>query len=61
MSQPVELVVFDIAGTTELPRTAPYAQKIREWDEKIADQIKQKEWKELVMAIERAKISLKII
>ena len=53
--------IFDIAGITELPRTAPYAQKLGEWDGKIADQIKQKEWKELVMAIQRAKISLKII
>ncbi len=51
--------IFDIAGTTELPRTTSYAQPIGKWDEKTADQIKQKEWEELVRTIESAKISLK--
>ncbi len=52
--------IFNIAGTTELPRTTSYKQLIGMWDAKAADQIKQKEWEELVVAIEKAKTSLKI-
>lgn len=52
--------IFDTAGTTELPRTSSYAQAMGKWDEKTADQIKQKEWRDLVVAIENAKNALKI-
>lgn len=51
--------IFDIAGTTEISRTNSYRQPIGKWDEKTADQIKQKEWGELVKAIESAKIIIK--
>lgn len=47
--------IFDIAGTAELPRITSYAQPIGSWDGRTADQIKRKEWRELVVAIEHAK------
>ncbi len=51
--------IIDIATTTELPRITSYAQPIGEWDAKTADQIKQKEWKQLLAAVEYAKSVLK--
>jgi hypothetical protein len=46
--------IFDCALRAETPRTSSYAQPIGAWDSKTADQIKQKEWKELVDAVKRA-------
>lgn len=53
--------IFDVAGTTELPRTTSYAQPIGKWDEKTADKIKQEEWKKLVTAVENAQSLLKLV
>lgn len=50
--------IFDIAGTTELPRITSYTQPIGSWNEKTAEQIKRKEWRMLVVAIEKAKTVL---
>ncbi len=47
--------IFDIAGTTEIPRIASYRQPMGKWDAKMADQIKQKEWHALTCAIDKAK------
>mgnify|MGYP000231595317 CR=1 FL=1 len=52
---PVCDAVFDISGTLELPRITSYAQPIGNWDERTADQIKQKEWRDLVRVVESAK------
>ncbi len=51
--------ILNIASTTELPRELSYAQPIGKWDSKTADEIKQKEWEELIIAIEKAKTLLK--
>lgn len=52
--------IFNIAGTTELPRITSYVQPIGKWDQKTADRIKQEEWEVLIAVIEDAKTSLKI-
>lgn len=59
-NSPVCNDVFDIAGTVELPRITSYAQPIGSWDERTADQIKRKEWRQLVVAIENAKTVLNL-
>lgn len=46
--------IFDIAGTTKVPRSTSYAQPIAGWNEKVANDVKQQEWRELVIAIEKA-------
>lgn len=51
--------IFNIAGTTEIPRTTSYKQPIDQWDEKTANKIKQEEWRELVTTVENAKKFLK--
>jgi hypothetical protein len=56
---PVCDAIFSIAGTVELPRTTSYAQSIGKWDERTADQIKQKEWRELVQVVESVKSRVK--
>lgn len=50
--------IFDMAGVTEFPRTTSYRQPIGKWNAKMADQIKHKEWEELVNVIKNAKTSL---
>jgi len=52
--------ILDIAGTVEIPRITSYSQPIGSWDERTADQIKRKEWRELVVAIENAKTVLNL-
>jgi hypothetical protein len=53
--------IFDISGTLELPRVTSYAQPIGNWDERTAGQIKQKEWRLLVQAVESAKGHMKVM
>lgn len=50
-SSPLCEAVFGAAGVVEVPRVASYAQKIGEWDQKTADQIKAREWEALVALI----------
>ncbi len=47
--------IFDIAGITELPRDIVLDWQVKELSGKTTDQIKQIQWKKLVIAIEQAK------
>lgn len=58
---PVCDAIFDISGTLEMPRITSYAQPMGKWDERTADQIKQKEWRELVRAVECVKTHVKAV
>jgi hypothetical protein len=47
--------IFDIAMTAEISRELSYAQPMEQWNEKTADKIKEKEWRELIITVQRAK------
>jgi len=50
--------IFDVAGTTEIPRELSYAQPIDNWNAEMAQKIKEGEWEELVSAIYSARDAL---
>lgn len=47
--------LFDAAVALEHPRETSYAQPIGHWDEKTADQIKNKEWQLFLKIVEGLK------
>lgn len=47
--------IFDAAADAKMPREMTYAQNMDHWDQKTADVLKQKEWKKVVDAVEKAK------
>lgn len=50
-------IIFDIAGEMDIPRTMSYKQRIREWDEKVADKIKEEEWEHFTVAVKAAQLN----
>lgn len=53
-NSPVCEAIFDVAGTVELPRETSYTQLLGSWDKKTADDLKEKEWQELLAVIKTA-------
>ncbi len=43
--------IFDIASEMEISRNMSYKQRIDEWDEKVADKLKNEEWSQFLVFV----------